>query len=151
MRTQATLEPIAHRPRSGRIPMSVRTLAERSSPTEIRLDIQKLMGQEQMELAQALGDAGLALYPQHEEMLAINALLAVARGDWVEGRDLLVQLQGVQGSAAPATTWWLMARCERCLGEPATARDLLERGLRLHPSSTELQTELSLLLQESRG
>lgn len=147
MRTQHTLQRTHAHARHALIPPSVRTLAERSSPTEIRMDIQKLMQQNQMELAQALGDAGLALYPDNDEMLAMGALLAVSRGDWTEGRDLLSQLQTQQGDAAPATSYWLRARCERCLGQDDEARAQLEQGLRMHPGSAELQAELSLMLQ----
>jgi hypothetical protein len=152
MRPQPSLETAhgtAARPlRAPRIPASVRTLAERSTPTEIRLDIQKLMQQEQMELAQALGAAGLSLHPQSDEMMAINALLAISRGDWQDGRELMRQLMALQGPAAPATSFWLMARCERCMGLEDEARETLEQGLRVHPASAELQTELSLMLHQ---
>lgn len=132
--------------RSG-IPPSVQTLAERSTPAEIRLDIQKLLQQEQMELAQALGDAGLTLHPGNEEMLGICALLAMSRTDWAEAIDLLQQLQAVQGIQAPATTYWLMARCLRCTGNHTAAAAALENGLRRYPGSPELQAELTLMIQ----
>jgi hypothetical protein len=45
-----------YRSRVGQIAASVRTLSERSTPTEIRLDIQKLLALEQLELPHALGD-----------------------------------------------------------------------------------------------
>ncbi len=129
------------------IPNSVQTLAERSTPVEIRLDIQKLLAQEQLDLAQALGDAGLSLHPNSEDMVAICALLAMARADWTEAEELLLQLQGIQGHAAPATTWWLLARCQRCMGDLDRSIQTLESGLYLYPQSTELQTELSLAIK----
>jgi hypothetical protein len=64
MRAQAQTIAAGRQARAMQIPPSVKTLAERSTPAEIRLDIQKLLQQEQLELAQALGDAGLSLHPK---------------------------------------------------------------------------------------
>lgn len=149
MQTLATqTTPAARRSAArGQIPHSVRTLAERSSPTEIRVDVQKLLSQGQNELAQALGDAALSLYPENEEIIGICALLGMSRGDWEEAVELLRQLQGIQKEASPATTYWLLARCLRCTGQETEAVATLEAGLFAHPTSTELQTELSILLK----
>jgi hypothetical protein len=54
---------------------------KRFTPTEIRESIQTLVATEQTDLANALGDAGLSLYPNSEDMLAINGLLAIMRED----------------------------------------------------------------------
>jgi uncharacterized protein HemY len=128
----------------------VRILAERSTPAEIRLDIQKLIQQEQLELAQALGDAGLSLHPKSEDMLAICALLAMSRGDWSESMTLLNELQAVQGDEAPASTYWLLARCLRCIGDHEGAGTMLENGLLRYPNSPELQAELTILVRADR-
>ena len=133
--------------RAMQIPPSVKTLAERSTPNEIRLDIQKLLQQEQMDLAQALGDAGLSLHPKSEDMLGICALLAMSRGDWQESFELLTELQGVQGDQTPPTTYWLMARCLRCMGDSDGAASALESGLFRYPNSPELQAELTLMIK----
>ena len=47
------------------------------SPTEIREAIQQLVANDNNDLAYALGDAGISLYPNNEDMLAINGLLAI--------------------------------------------------------------------------
>ncbi len=147
MRTHAHTTSTARQTRAMQIPPSVKTLAERSTPTEIRLDIQKLLQQEQLELAQALGDAGLSLYPQSEDMLGIGALLAMSRSDWQESLELLTELQLVQGEQAPATTYWLIARCLRCMGDDDSAASALESGLFRYPNSPELQAELTLMVK----
>jgi len=149
MQAQAQAQTIAasRQARAMHIPLSVKTLAERSTPAEIRLDIQKLLQQEQLELAQALGDAGLSLHPKSEDMLGICALLAMSRSDWQEGLDLLTDLQAVQGDQTPATTYWLIARCQRCLGDDDGAATALESGLFLYPNSPELQAELTLMIK----
>jgi Tfp pilus assembly protein PilF len=147
MRAQAQTLVTGRQNRMSRIPPSVQTLAERSTPAEIRLDIQKLLQQDQMELAQALGDAGLALHPRSEDMVGICALLAMSRNDWTEALELLTTLQDIQGDLTPATTFWLLARCHRCIGDDAAAVDALESGLMRFPASTELQAELTLMLK----
>lgn len=147
MRAQAQTIATGRHARAMQIPPSVKTLAERSTPAEIRLDIQKLLQQDQMELAQALGDAGLSLHPRSEDMLGICALLAMSRADWEESMSLLNELQAVQGDHAPATTYWLMARCYRCMGDDDAAALALEDGLFRYPSSPELQAELTMMIK----
>ena len=147
MRAQAQTLVTGRQHRMSRIPPSVQTLAERSTPAEIRMDIQKLLQQDQMELAQALGDAGLALHPKSEDTVGICALLAMSRNDWSEALDLLNELQTLQGDLTPPTTYWLLARCHRCTGDDAAAVDALETGLMRFPTSTELQAELTLMLK----
>lgn len=147
MRAQAQTTAAGRHARAMQIPPSVKTLAERSTPAEIRLDIQKLLQQEQLELAQALGDAGLSLHPGSEDMLGICALLAMSRSDWEESLELLVALQAVQGEHAPATTYWLMARCRRCMGDDDGAASALEDGLCRYPASPELQAELTMMIR----
>lgn len=148
MRAQAHahVHPSARHQRARPIPPSVKTLAERSTPAEIRLDIQKLLQQEQLELAQALGDAGLSLHPKSEDMLGMCALLAMSRCDWEEAHELLIELQDVQGEQTPSTTYWLMARCLRCMGDHEAAGTTLENGLFRFPNSPELQAELTMLV-----
>lgn len=147
MRSQAQAVIANRHARAMHIPPSVKTLAERSTPSEIRMDIQKLLQQEQLELAQALGDAGLSLHPKSEDMLGICALLAMSRSDWEESLELLCELQAVQGDQTPATTYWLMARCLRCMGDDDGAASALESGLYRYPNSPELQAELTLMIK----
>jgi len=69
---------------------------KRFSPAEIRESIQTLVATEQLELASALGDAGLSLYPHSEDMLAISSLLAMTNQDWQLAVELLEELTHVQ-------------------------------------------------------
>ena len=68
----------------------------RFSPSDIRLGIQWLMSEEQNDLAQALADAGVALYPLSEDILAMGGLLAMTRQDWSLAIELLRDLREVQ-------------------------------------------------------
>jgi hypothetical protein len=52
------------------------------SAVDFRLGIQWLVAEEQPDLAQSLADAGLALFPLSEDILAIARLLAMTRQDW---------------------------------------------------------------------
>ena len=70
------------------------TQVSRFTALEIRQQIQVLMAEGRMDLAQALGDAGLACYPDSVDMLTINSLMAVMRRDWQTSVDLLVELMG---------------------------------------------------------
>ena len=64
----------------------------RFTPTDIRLGIQWLMAEEQNDLAQALADAGIAIYPHSEDILAMAGLLAMTREDWSLAIELLQDL-----------------------------------------------------------
>jgi len=86
----------------------------RFSPEEFRMAIQALMGEDRDALAYALGDAGLALYPDNEDILAITSLLAVVREDWAQAVDLLQQLIEQQGDKATVFTHSMLIRALRC-------------------------------------
>lgn len=110
-------------------------------PTDIRLGIQALAAQGQMELAQALCDAGLTLHPESEDLLAMAGLMALTRGDWGDATVLLEQLLSQQGTGAPAMTYRMLVRSLRCNLEPARAQRVLCQGLQAWPQDTGLQEE----------
>ena len=62
------------------------------SPTEIRETISKLVADSNLNMAFALSQAGLALYPDSEDVLAIAGLLAMLKEDWVESAAILNHL-----------------------------------------------------------
>ena len=90
----------------------------RFSPAEIREAISDLVGQDRMDLANALGDAGMSLYPESEDILAMAALLAESRQDWTAAEEHLAQLLLKQGNDArwpPGnTTSACCAACANC-------------------------------------
>ncbi|MEY2659069.1 MAG: hypothetical protein RLZZ123_241 [Pseudomonadota bacterium] len=119
------------------------------SPSDIRQSISELVAQAKMPLADALAEAGLSLYPQSEEILAIAALLSEVRQDWATAVSLLRQLVEVQGEASsPATTWLHLVRVLRCMCEPAQALEAVEKALRHHPEHEVLQKEKTDLLAQ---
>jgi len=121
----------------------------RFSPQEIRIAIQALMGEDRDALAYALGDAGLALYPESEDILAIAGLLALMRQDWPVAVELLTQLREQQGPQTPLFTFVMLVRALRCNFDHAKALAIANEGLAIHPNQLELVAEKLAL--ESMG
>ncbi len=119
----------------------------RFAPEEIREAIQALMGQDRDALAYALGDAGLALYPESEDILAITSLLAVVREDWPQAVDLLKQLMEMQASRATVFTHSMLIRSLRCNLDLAEAFEAAGIALSLFPDHPELLKEYDALAE----
>ena len=120
---------------------------ERFSPGEIREAIQTLVASEQLDLAYALGSAGLSIHPQNEDMLAINGLLALIQQDWPLAVDYLQELMDIQGANTQAFTYVMMVRALRCNLDPAKALQVARQGLKAYPEQLELVAE-SLSLED---
>jgi len=117
------------------------TAIKRFTPAEIRETIQTLVATEQLALANALGDAGLSLYPHSEDMLAISSLLAMTNQDWQLAVELLEELTQVQGDKTPPFTYVMFVRALRCNLEPVRALEVAKQGLALYPQQVELMAE----------
>jgi len=117
----------------------------RFSPEEIRLAIQVLMGESHDALAYALGDAGLALYPDSEDILAVTSLLAVMREDWPQAVDLLKQLIEMQAGQATVFSYSMLIRSLRCNLDLAEAFEVAGIALALFPDHPELLKEYDAL------
>jgi len=122
-------------------------LIKRFSPLEIRETIQTLVATEQIDMAYALGEAGLAIYPQSEDMLAICGLLAVMRQDWPTAVEMLQELVELQGANIQPFTYVMLVRALRCNLDPAGALKMCNQGLHYYPSQLELMAE-RLALEE---
>ena len=99
------------------------------------------MGEDRDALAYALGDAGLALYPDSEDIMAITSLLAVVREDWPQAVDLLRQLMEMQGDKATVFTHSMLIRSLRCNLEYAAGFEAARDALALCPDHPELIKE----------
>jgi hypothetical protein len=119
----------------------------RFAPEEIREAIQALMGQDLDALAYALGDAGLALYPESEDILAITSLLAVVREDWPQAVDLIKQLMEMQTIGATVFTHSMLIRSLRCNLDLAEAFEAAGIALSLFPDHPELLKEYDALAE----
>jgi hypothetical protein len=114
----------------------------RFSAQEIREAIADLVIQGRMDLASALGDAGISLYPDSEDMLAMSALLAESRQDWTVAEEMLAKLLLKQGASAPVASWQHYIRVLRCLCEWQSALMIAERSLEFYPGDAALLSEL---------
>lgn len=120
--------------------MNAQTI-KRFSPSEIRETIQSLVANEQLDLACALGDAGLSIYPHSEDMLAICSLLAMTNQNWQEAVELMEELMSKQGETTPPFTFVMMVRALRCNLEPARALEIAHKALAIYPEQLELVAE----------
>ena len=114
---------------------------KRFTPAEIRETIQSLVATEQLELAHALGDAGLSLHPDSEDILAITSLLAMMNQDWSLAIELLDDLVSIQGENTQPFTYVMMVRALRCNLDPVRALAVSRQGLKAYPDQLELQAE----------
>ena len=115
--------------------------ASRFTPVDFRLGIQWLVTQNNIDLAQALAEAGLALYPRSEDILAIGGLLAMTREDWHLAIELLNDLITIQGDRTQPMTCQMLARALACNLNLPEAKDVLEQALKVWPQDPVLLAE----------
>lgn len=117
----------------------------RFKPAEIREAIQTLVTEGKDGLAIALGDAGLSLYPDSEDILAITGLLALMRQEWSLAVELIDQLRDVQQDKTPPFTYVMLVRALRCNLDPVRALEVVNQGLAKYPDQIELAAEKLIL------
>lgn len=120
----------------------------RYSPSEIREAIAKLVSEERTDLASALAEAGLALYPRSEDVLAISGLLAMLKEDWHYSVTILNELLVVQGENAPITSHLMFVRALRCALEPAAALSAVMIAHEHYPNHPELVAEFEAIAKQ---
>jgi tetratricopeptide (TPR) repeat protein len=113
----------------------------RFTPVDFRLGIQWLVSQDQPDMAQALAEAGLALYPLSEDILAISGLLAITREDWSLAVELLQDLVSIQNTRVQPMTYQMLARALTCNLDVAEAHQVLETALQIWPNDATLIQE----------
>ena len=120
---------------------------KRFTPSEIREAIQALVATEQLDMAMALGAAGMSIHPHSEDMLAINGLLALMQQEWETAVEFLQELMELQGDNTQAFTYVMLVRALRCNLDPAQALQVARKGLQAFPGQLELVAE-SLSLED---
>lgn len=111
------------------------------TPADIREGIQLLVSEDKIDMAQALADAGISLYPKSEDILAIAGLLAITRGDWPLAIELLKDLCTIQKENVQPMTYQMLARSLWCNLDLSEARDMIAQGLRAWPGNETLLSE----------
>ena len=117
----------------------------RFTPSDFRLGIQWLVSEDQNDMAQALAEAGLALFPLSEDILAISGLLAMTREDWPLAIELLQDLVTLQKDKVQPMTCQMLARALACNLDIAEAHQVLEQALKLWPNDPTLEQEKSAM------
>ena len=117
----------------------------RFTPSDFRLGIQWLVSEDQNDMAQALAEAGLALYPLSEDILAISGLLAITRQDWPLAIELLQDLVTLQKDKVRPMTCQMLARALACNLDIAEAHQVLDQAMKLWPNNPELEQEKSAM------
>ena len=117
----------------------------RFSPSDFRLGIQWLVTEDQNDMAQALAEAGLALFPLSEDILAISGLLAITRSDWPLAIELLQDLVTLQKDNVQPMTCQMLARALACNLDIAEAHQVLDQAMKLWPNNPELEQEKSAM------
>ena len=117
----------------------------RFSPSDFRLGIQWLVSEDQNDMAQALAEAGLALFPLSEDILAISGLLAITRQDWPLAIELLQDLVTLQKDNVQPMTCQMLARALACNLDIAEAHQVLDQAMKLWPNNPELEQEKSAM------
>ena len=108
---------------------------------DFREGVQWLVQNEKHELAQALAEAGLALYPLSEDLLAISGLLAMTRKDWPLAIELLEDLVTVQKDRIQPVTCQMLARSLACNLDITEAFQVLHQALNVWPGDALLENE----------
>ena len=117
----------------------------RFTPADFRVGIQWLVSEEQNDMAQALAEAGLALVPLSEDILAISGLLAITRQDWPLAIELLQDLVTLQKDKVQPMTCQMLARALACNLDIAEAHQVLDQAMKLWPNNPELEQEKSAM------
>ena len=117
----------------------------RFTPADFRAGIQWLVSEDHNDMAQALAEAGLALFPLSEDILAISGLLAMTREDWPLAIELLQDLVTLQKENVQPMTCQMLARALACNLDIAEAHQVLDQAMKLWPNNPELEQEKSAM------
>jgi hypothetical protein len=116
------------------------------SPEDFRHGVQWLVAENHHDLAQALAEAGLSLYPASEDILAISGLLAMTREDWALSIELLQDLIDLQKEKTQPMTYQMLARSLACNLDLAEAHAVLDYALGIWPEDKVLLEEKDTLI-----
>ncbi len=119
------------------------------TPVDFRVGVQWLVAQNNPNVAQALAEAGLSLYPESEDILAISGLLAMTREDWSLAIELLQDLVNVQKDRVQPMTCQMLARAWACNLDMDQAHKVLDAALILWPENETLRQEKETLVLSS--
>lgn len=121
-----------------------------ATATEIREAIARWVGEDQLDIADALLAAGLSLHPDSEDILVMGVLLSQMRQEWGQAQMHIERLMAVQQGRATAQTWDNLIRILRCQEAFHAAYRAASKAVYLfpdHPALLKAQSELAVLLE----
>lgn len=122
----------------------------RFSAAEVRQAICAWVGEARMDMADALVAAGLAMYPNSQDILAMGALVAEVNQDWALAQDCLERLVAVQGDEVSVEGLHHLVRVLRCRGAYFRAFICAEKAILRFPQHAGLiqaHAELAQMLE----
>jgi hypothetical protein len=124
------------------------SISSRYSPGEVRETIAGLVSEGKLDMASALSEAGLALFPQSEDILAVSGLLAMIKEDWAYAVSILNELLVIQGPEAPITSHIMFIRSLRCAKQLAGALSAVMLAHQHYPNHPDLNAEFESISAE---
>ena len=116
-------------------------LIKRFEPEEIRQTIHDLLClPEHADIARALGEAGLTIYPESEDVLAINALMAMIRQEWKQVLEYTQTLLSVRSDKTSADVCLMMAKALASRLNYQNALNVLTEALSKFPDNESMQS-----------
>jgi len=123
---------------------------QRFSSDEILQTIKELMGQAQYkQLSRALGEAGLAIYPNDEELLTINSLMATLDKNWDQVFEWMKTLMDLRGDKNSSSSYTIFTNALFNRLDYDSAWSTVNEALKRFPENQQLQT-LHLKISECR-
>jgi hypothetical protein len=123
-------------------------LVKRFEPEEICSTIKTLLAEPQhQDLARALGDAGLAIYPASEEMLVVNAMMAMLRQDLDTVFEHMKPLLTVRGERTTAVSYRILVQALMKRLDYSSAYTVLSEALSRYPEDEAMQSMHIQLLE----
>lgn len=110
-------------------------------PSALRVEVAKLVAQNQMVDAERMLEEGLRRFPDSEDLLIMRALLSEVTLDWAAADRALQQLLSVQGVSAPVASWLHWVRVLRCMQDTLRACEAVTLALKHHPMAEALREE----------
>jgi hypothetical protein len=112
------------------------------SPAQVRQTVAALVAEDKTEVAVALCEASLAIYPNEQDILAVYALLCEIKQDWPMAEQCLVQLIHAQGADSTAQSWLHLVRVLHCQNKWEDAWIAVSFALSKFPEDEMLKQEM---------
>ena len=112
------------------------------SPAQVRQTVAALVAEEKTEIAVALCEASLAVFPSEQDILAVYALVCEMKQDWAMAEQCLVQLIQAQGAHSTTQSWLHLVRVLHCQNKWEDAWIAVSFALSKFPEDEMLKQEM---------